>query len=81
MLGRSLLRPVIGFRSADYQPAAHEFLVVQFAYRTDRFIYRRHRYKTETLGLVGVLISYDFDVFNSTDPVEKLGDITFRCIK
>ena len=46
---RSSARPVLaGFGAAYYQPAAEEFLIVQFFHGAPRFLNGLHLYKRET---------------------------------
>jgi hypothetical protein len=66
-----------GFRAADYQLAAKEFLIVQFRYRAPSFLNRLHLNESETFGALIVPITYHFGILDVADTVEELEQIAF----
>ena len=62
---------LIGFRAADDEPATKKFLVVQFCYRTFRFLYGLHLNKRKTFRALVVPIAYDLCVLHVSDAVKQ----------
>ena len=61
---------LVGFCAADHQPAAEEFLVVQFLHRAFRFLDSLHLNKGETFRALVVSLAYDLRVLHMSNAVE-----------
>jgi hypothetical protein len=61
---------LIGFGAAYDQPAAEEFLIVQFLYRALRFLDGLHLHKRKTFGALVMPITYDLCVLHVSNAVE-----------
>jgi hypothetical protein len=70
-----------GFGAAHYQPAAEEFLVVQFFHGPFRFLNSLHLYKRETFRALVMAVTYNFRILNVSDSVEQLKKIAFGCVE
>jgi hypothetical protein len=66
---------LIGFRTAYDEPPTEKFLVVQFFYRSFRFLNGLHLHKRKTLRTLVVSIAYDFCVLHVSNAVEQLEEI------
>ena len=66
---------LIGFRAAHHEPAAEEFLVVQFLHRAFGFLDGLHLYKRETFRALVVPIAYDLCVLHVSNAVEQVEEI------
>jgi hypothetical protein len=66
---------LIGFRAADDEPATKKFLVVQFCYRTFRFLYGLHLNKRKAFRALVVPIAYNFCILHVSNAVEQLEEI------
>ena len=66
---------LVGFRAAYHQPAAEEFLVMQFFHRTFRLFDGLHLHKGKTFRALIVAIAYDLGVMHVSDAVEQLEKI------
>jgi hypothetical protein len=60
-----------GFGATHYQPAAEEFLVVQFFHGAFGFLDGLHLHKCETLRALIVTVAYNFGILDVSDPVEQ----------
>lgn len=66
---------LIGFRAAHNEPAAEEFLVVQFLHSAFRFLDGLHLYKRKTFRALVVPIAYDLRVLHVSNAVEQVEEI------
>lgn len=66
-----LARVLIGFCAAYHQPAAEEFLIVQFLYRALCFLDGLHLHKSKTFRALVVPVAYDFRVLHVPYAVEQ----------
>ena len=64
-------RVLIGFCSAHNQPAAEEFLVVQFLHRAFRFLDGLHLHEGKTFRALVVPVTYDLRVLHVPYAVEQ----------
>jgi len=70
-----------GFCAAYYQPAAEEFLIVQFFHGALRFVDGLHLYKRKTFRALVVAVTYDFRILNVSDAVEQFKQIALGCVE
>lgn len=66
---------LVGFRAANHQPPAEEFLVVQFLYCALGFLDGLHLHKGKTLRALIVPIAYYLRVLHVSDAVEQFKEI------
>jgi hypothetical protein len=66
---------LVRFCAAYHEPAAQEFLVVQFFHGAFRFIDGLHLHKGKTLRALVVAIAYDLCVLHVSDAVEQFEKI------
>ena len=62
---------LVGFCSAHNQPAAEEFLVVQFLHGAFRFLDGLHLHKSKTFRPLVVPVTYDLCVLHVSHAVEQ----------
>jgi hypothetical protein len=72
---------LIGFRAAHNEPAAEEFLVVQFLHRAFRFLDGLHLHKRKTLRALIVTIAYHLCIVHVSDAVEQFEEIALGRVK
>jgi hypothetical protein len=72
---------LIGFRAADDEPATKKFLVVQFCYRTFRFLYGLHLHKGKTLRTLVMPVAYDLCVLHVSDAGEQFKEVALGGVK
>jgi len=70
-----------GFGAAHYQPAAEEFLIVQFIHGAFRFLNGLHLYKRETFGALVMAVTYYFRILDVSDSVEQFKKIALGCVE
>jgi hypothetical protein len=69
------------FCAADHELTAKEFFVVQFLYRTLRFLDGLHLDKSETFRALIVPVTYNFRVLDVTNTVKQFEEIALRGIE
>ena len=72
---------LIGFRAAHNEPATEKFLVMQFLYRTFRFLDGLHLHKCKTFRALVVSIAYDLCVLHVSNAIEQLEEIALRGVE
>jgi len=70
-----------GFSAAYHQPAAEEFLVVQFFHGALRFVDGLHLYERKTFRALVVAVTYNFGILNVSDAVEQFKQIALGCVE
>ena len=66
-----LAHVLIGFCATHHQPAAEEFLVVQFLHGALRFLDGLHLHKSKTFRALVVPVAYDLRVLHVPHAVEQ----------
>ena len=79
---RALVRlMLVGFRAAHNEPAAEEFLVVQFLHRAFRFLDGLHLHKRKTFRALVVPIAYHLRIVHVSDAIEQFEEIALGRVK
>ena len=66
---------LVGFRATHNEPATEEFLVMQFIYRSFRFLDGLHLHEGKTFRALVVAIAYDLCVLHVSNTVEQVEEI------
>jgi hypothetical protein len=72
---------LIGFRAAYDEPATEKFLVVQFFYRTFRFLDGLHLNERKTFRALVVPVAYDLCVLHVSDAGEQFEEVALGGVK
>ena len=70
-----------GFRTAYYQPATEEFLIVQFLHGAFCFLDALHLHKSKTFRALVVPVTYDLRILHMSDAVEQFKEIALSCVE